>query len=69
MIAIGGLNHEPYSDDKYTGRLRRFYVKKEYRRKGIGVSQVDSLYCDDDIWLLQIRGDLIEVPNTLLRYK
>lgn len=32
LIAIGGINREPNG----SGRLRRFYVKKEVRRKGIG---------------------------------
>ncbi|WP_100407691.1 GNAT family N-acetyltransferase [Bacillus solitudinis] len=36
MVAIGGLNKDPYSNKQYIGRLRRFYVSKEYRRKGIG---------------------------------
>jgi GNAT superfamily N-acetyltransferase len=36
MIAIGGLNIDPFSNQPYIGRLRRFYVSKEYRRNGIG---------------------------------
>jgi GNAT superfamily N-acetyltransferase len=36
LVAIGGLNNDPYSNGQYIGRLRRFYVNKEYRRNGIG---------------------------------
>ncbi|MFD1173287.1 GNAT family N-acetyltransferase [Oceanobacillus picturae] len=36
LVAIGGLNRDPFSNEQYIGRLRRFYVSKEYRRNGIG---------------------------------
>ncbi|MCK0473243.1 GNAT family N-acetyltransferase [Halalkalibacter sp. APA_J-10(15)] len=36
LVAIGGLNKDPYSNEKFIGRLRRFYVSKEYRRNGVG---------------------------------
>ena len=36
LVAIGGLNKDPFSNGQNIGRLRRFYVDKEYRRKGIG---------------------------------
>ncbi|TKC15288.1 GNAT family N-acetyltransferase [Robertmurraya kyonggiensis] len=36
LVAIGGLNNDPFSKEQYIGRLRRFYVIKEYRRTGIG---------------------------------
>ncbi|MFT4412832.1 GNAT family N-acetyltransferase [Fredinandcohnia humi] len=36
LVAIGGLNKDPYSNKQYIGRLRRFYVHKKFRRKGIG---------------------------------
>lgn len=36
LIAVGGLNNDPLSNDTQVGRLRRFYVGKEYRRKAIG---------------------------------
>lgn len=36
LVAIGGLNNDPFSKKQYIGRVRRFYVIKEYRRKGIG---------------------------------
>ncbi|MBS4192053.1 GNAT family N-acetyltransferase [Bacillus sp. FJAT-49705] len=35
-VAVGGLNIDPYSNQKIIGRLRRFYVAKKNRRKGLG---------------------------------
>jgi len=36
IVAFGGLNRDPFSNKPYIGRVRRFYVNEEYRRKGIG---------------------------------
>jgi GNAT superfamily N-acetyltransferase len=36
VVAIGGLNIDPYTNENKIGRLRRFYVSENYRRKGIG---------------------------------
>ncbi|WP_243522499.1 GNAT family N-acetyltransferase [Bacillus pseudomycoides] len=36
LIGIGGINQDPYTKAKAIGRLRRFYISKECRRKGIG---------------------------------
>lgn len=36
LIAIGGLNRDPYAEEAGVGRLRRFYISGEHRRKGHG---------------------------------
>lgn len=36
ILAIGGLNIDPYTSDQRIGRVRRFYVSRNYRRNGIG---------------------------------
>lgn len=36
LIGIGGLNEDPYIINNKIGRVRRFYIAKEYRRKGLG---------------------------------
>ena len=36
LIGIGGLNEDPYTENNKIGRVRRFYIAKEYRRKGVG---------------------------------
>jgi GNAT superfamily N-acetyltransferase len=43
LIAIGGLNKDPYTNNNQIGRIRRFYVQKDYRRKGIGQLLVKQL--------------------------
>ncbi|OOC14887.1 GNAT family N-acetyltransferase [Dickeya dadantii] len=35
LVAIGGVNQQPYNGQR-TGRLRRFYVAADYRRQGVG---------------------------------
>jgi predicted GNAT family acetyltransferase len=34
LIAIGGLNHDPYVKDINIGRVRHLYVQRAHRRKG-----------------------------------
>ncbi len=36
IIGIGGLNQNPNTKDIKIGRLRRFYISKDYRRIGLG---------------------------------
>ncbi|TCJ82057.1 UNVERIFIED_ORG: acetyltransferase (GNAT) family protein [Bacillus cereus] len=36
LIGIGGINEDPYTENKKIGRLRRFYISKDYRRIGLG---------------------------------
>jgi GNAT superfamily N-acetyltransferase len=36
LLAVGGLNIDPFSNETSVGRVRRFYVKKEYRQNGLG---------------------------------
>jgi GNAT superfamily N-acetyltransferase len=36
VVAIGGINQSPLSDDKEVARLRRFYVLRDARRQGVG---------------------------------
>lgn len=36
LVAIGGLNIDPFSSEQVIGRIRRVCVCKEYRRSGIG---------------------------------
>ncbi|MBP1773028.1 MAG: family acetyltransferase [Holophagaceae bacterium] len=36
LVGICGLNRDPYSGEPGVGRVRRMYVRKEFRRFGIG---------------------------------
>ncbi|USK52554.1 GNAT family N-acetyltransferase [Bacillus sp. CMF12] len=46
LIAIGGLNIDPFSNDEKVGRLRRFYVSKDYRRNGLGKLLLNQIIYD-----------------------
>lgn len=43
LIAIGGLNIDPFSNNQKIGRLRRFYVANGYRRSGIGTLLLNTI--------------------------
>jgi GNAT superfamily N-acetyltransferase len=36
LIGIGGINKDPFANSERVGRVRRFYVKKSHRNKGVG---------------------------------
>lgn len=38
LIAIGGLNRDPYIKDGRTGRVRHLYVLSHYRRQGVATA-------------------------------
>nr|WP_034761474.1 GNAT family N-acetyltransferase [Rossellomorea vietnamensis] len=44
FVAVGGLNVDPSSAE--TGRVRRFYVKKEHRNEGIGTLLLKQIIFD-----------------------
>ncbi|ADK05460.1 TPA: GNAT family N-acetyltransferase [Bacillus anthracis] len=43
LIRIGGLNEDPYTGNNKIGRLRRFYISKDYRRIGLGKLLLNQL--------------------------
>ncbi|WP_175907277.1 GNAT family N-acetyltransferase [Burkholderia seminalis] len=43
MVAIGGLNVDPYKSIGDTARLRRLYVASNFRRRGVGEALVCAL--------------------------
>ena len=42
-IAIGGLNVDPFAGNPEVGRVRRIYVSRNYRRKGIAKLLLDRI--------------------------
>ena len=46
IIALGGLNLDPYSASPRIGRVRRLYVLAEYRRQGVGRTLMKRLIRD-----------------------
>src|SRR5687768_15110823 len=36
LVAVGGLNRDPYAPEPRVGRLRHLYVRRAFRGKGVG---------------------------------
>ncbi len=43
LVAVCGLNKDPYAIEATTGRLRHLYVSAPYRRRGLGRALIDRL--------------------------
>ena len=43
IVAIGGINIDPYLMDEDIGRLRHFYVHRVYRNKGIATTLLNKI--------------------------
>ncbi len=43
LLAIGGLNRDPYSTKDSVGRLRRFYISANARRQGVGTKLLQKI--------------------------
>lgn len=43
LVAVGGLNQDPYSETRDIGRVRRVYVLPAYRRYGIGRKLMEAI--------------------------
>ena len=55
LVAIGGLNRDPFTDSPHTGRLRRIYVRPAWRKRGIGTSLISALLRDAAVHFQQVR--------------
>jgi GNAT superfamily N-acetyltransferase len=43
LVAVGGLNRDPFLADPEVGRIRRVYVRQAWRNRGVGEALVRSL--------------------------
>jgi GNAT superfamily N-acetyltransferase len=43
LVAVGGLNRDPYAGQDGIGRLRHLYVRQSARRSGVGAALVRQL--------------------------
>ncbi|MBP6861525.1 MAG: GNAT family N-acetyltransferase [Neisseriaceae bacterium] len=43
LLAIAGLNQDPYQQQRHIGRLRHFYVLAPHRRQGLGSTLLTAL--------------------------
>lgn len=62
VVAVGGLNIDPYVSNSRVGRVRHLFVISEQRRNGVGRSLVAELLlrahgCFDAIRVRAARGD------------
>ncbi len=55
LIAIGGLNKDPYAIEATTGRLRHIYVSAAHRRSGVGRALVDTLLSQAGSYFHRVR--------------
>lgn len=55
LVAIGGLNKDPYAIEATTGRLRHLYVATPHRRSGVGRALVDTLLSQAGSYYHRIR--------------
>jgi GNAT superfamily N-acetyltransferase len=57
LIAIGGLNGDPYLQESGIGRVRRVYVLSSWRRKGIGQRLMQQIVAEARLYfrLLTLR--------------
>ncbi|MGI9509288.1 MAG: GNAT family N-acetyltransferase [Geminicoccaceae bacterium] len=55
LVAVGGLNRDPYAQKDHVGRLRHIYVHPRYRRLGIGRKLVAALLEDLDEHFEKVR--------------
>jgi GNAT superfamily N-acetyltransferase len=59
LIAIGGLNIDPYTSNRSVGRVRRMYVHPEHRSRGIGMALIEAIegHAHGKFDLLRLRTD------------
>jgi GNAT superfamily N-acetyltransferase len=43
VVAVGGLNCDPFAGDPRVGRIRRVFIRREWRNRGIGRALVSAL--------------------------
>ena len=59
LLAIGGLNVDPYTSNRGVGRVRRTYVHPEHRSRGVGSALVEAIerHARGKFDLLRLRTD------------
>ena len=59
VVGVCGLNRDPYAQDARTGRVRRLFVLRNYRGKGIGRALLDAViaHAREHFDLLRVRTD------------
>jgi GNAT superfamily N-acetyltransferase len=65
LVAVGGLNRDPYVDRSGIGRLRHLYVRKSARRSGVGTALAQRLlaHAEDVFDSVRLRTDTREAAD------
>jgi GNAT superfamily N-acetyltransferase len=65
LIAVGGLNKDPYVSDSATARIRHLYVLSLWRRRSVGRSLVKRLLdiAETKFSRVRIRTDTLEAAS------
>ncbi|PEX94047.1 GNAT family N-acetyltransferase [Bacillus cereus] len=76
LIGIGGLNKNPCIEDNKIGRLRRFYISKDYRRIGLGKLLLNRLLSHAEKYFQVVvlhtdtkQGDMFYTANGFVKGK
>lgn len=61
LVAIGGINLDPYANGDSIGRVRHLYVLKAYRKHGLGTALVKKIleHCSKRFSKVRLRTDTI----------
>lgn len=65
LIAIGGINLDPYIQESKVGRVRHIYVLKDYRRMGLGALLVKEIINLGGNYFTKLRLRTDTVPASL----
>jgi GNAT superfamily N-acetyltransferase len=59
VVGVCGLNCDPYAHDPRVGRVRRLYIAREHRRKGVGQALLEAVvaHARDHFRLLRVRTE------------
>jgi GNAT superfamily N-acetyltransferase len=68
LIAIGGLNRDPFLNDPAVGRIRRIYVRADSRGAGVGTALVRFLLAEARPHFLHVRLRAV-TPDAARLYK
>ncbi len=69
FVGVGGLSADPYVSDSSIGRLRRLYVLRAYRGRGIGTRLVQAIVdaAQGQFRLLRLRAENREAGRSYER--
>ena len=59
LVAVGGLNQDPFLTDPSVGRIRRLYVRQGWRNHGIGGALLDTLvrFAEEHFCSVRLRAE------------